>query len=156
MPLLPIALTYGSYSSSQWASIELTSAFAVMWYPAADAAAQDATQRVRAGCAARRPLTGCALRPVQRLNLLERAGVNQRLVDGLFGPDPLAWLVPCLLGGVAERDVVQSMSCSDLGACSRPAGPCSAGCREWRVQCITCNSTGAHNLSTAWQWLGGR
>jgi hypothetical protein len=142
MPLLPIALTYGSYSSSQWASIELTSAFAVMWYPAADAAAHDATQRVRAGCAARRPLTGCALRPVQRLNLLERAGVNQRLgtvcVDQIHLPSSFH---VCLVTWPSVTSFT-SMSCSDLGCLSRPAGSCSAGCRGWRVQCVTCNSTG--------------
>jgi hypothetical protein len=43
---------------------------------------------------------------LQCLDLVEGLGVDQRLVDGFLGPDPLAGVVPLLLGGVAEGDVV--------------------------------------------------
>jgi len=42
----------------------------------------------------------------QRLGPLERGGVDQRLVHDLLGPDPVAGLVPALLGDEPERDVL--------------------------------------------------
>ena len=82
----------------------------VRYFTAGDAAAHDAAKGVRARRASRRPHAGRSFSVPKclrlRLRLLERLVIDQPLVDRPLGSDPLVRLVPRLLGGAAEPDVI--------------------------------------------------